>query len=110
FKVFFTYYLIFRLRQQEQQTQPQQNHSETQIIIDEVQTNPSTSLSLKSSPYINEDNLDSALISPNLYSSNSSREDVESRLSFIVKEKLHEFAKDLRRRTSQVAIKPIFDN
>ena len=29
-------------------------------------------------------------------------EDDESRLSFIVKEKLHEFARDLRRRTSQV--------
>ncbi|KAI6179442.1 Tax-2 [Aphelenchoides besseyi] len=28
--------------------------------------------------------------------------DISSRLSFIVKEKLHEFAKDLRRRTSQV--------
>jgi hypothetical protein len=29
-------------------------------------------------------------------------DEIQSRLSFIVKEKLHEYAKDLRRRTSQV--------
>lgn len=34
--------------------------------------------------------------------STSRDSEIPSRLSFIVKEKLHEFAKDLRRRTSQV--------
>lgn len=36
------------------------------------------------------------------YLSSARDSEIPSRLSFIVKEKLHEFAKDLRRRTSQV--------
>jgi hypothetical protein len=36
------------------------------------------------------------------YLSTARDSEIPSRLSFIVKEKLHEFAKDLRRRTSQV--------
>ncbi|KAI6182302.1 Tax-2 [Aphelenchoides bicaudatus] len=61
-----------------------------QIIIDEAEDENSNELGIPQ-------------IDPDYLSTSRSRDsEIPSRLSFIVKEKLHEFAKDLRRRTSQV--------
>lgn len=70
----------------------------TKIITNEVESLSSGSLSIasSSSSQSKSDN-DTA----NSYKLALDDEKMQSRLSFIVKERLHEFTKDIRRRTSQ---------
>lgn len=80
---------------------------ETTIFIEEPQDLSSSQSSTNPSPYpkINNDlnplSNNTTLLLPTRSSSRDTSREIQSRLSFIVKEKLHEYAKDLRRRTSQ---------
>lgn len=73
------------------------------IVIKELLNSSSSKSSKNSKSYRNRKLKTVKINSPKpLASRDNSQEKIQSQLSFIVKEKLHEYAKDLRRRTSQV--------